>query len=186
MDSWVGGGWCSLWLSWWRICPQCGRPGFDPWVGRFPREGKGYRLQYSGLENSMDSIVHGVTESDTTERLSLSLHGFWERKTTEEECPFHHVIWSTCLFPGNADLDHLAEVVFVRLFHSQVTLSPSLYCYLFWKELTMLTHSKGIGNCTPPPWEPSYLCQLSEIRLHGKFVYCLTCIQSFIYISMDP
>ena len=26
-----------------------------------------------GLKNSMDSIVHGVTESDTTERLSLSL-----------------------------------------------------------------------------------------------------------------
>ena len=20
------------WLSWWRICLQCGRPGFDPWV----------------------------------------------------------------------------------------------------------------------------------------------------------
>ena len=30
-------------------------------------------LQYSGLENSMGCIVHGVTESDTTERLSLSL-----------------------------------------------------------------------------------------------------------------
>ena len=40
---------------------------------RCPGEGKGYPLQYSGLENSIDSIVHGVTESDTTERLSLSL-----------------------------------------------------------------------------------------------------------------
>ena len=28
-----------------------------------PLEGKGYPLQYSGLENSMDCIVHGVTES---------------------------------------------------------------------------------------------------------------------------
>ena len=28
--------------------------------------------QYSGLENSMDSTDHGVAESDTTERLSLS------------------------------------------------------------------------------------------------------------------
>ena len=26
-----------------------------------------YPLQYSGLENSMDCIVHGVTKSDTTE-----------------------------------------------------------------------------------------------------------------------
>jgi len=37
-----------------------------------PGEGKDYPLQYSGLENSMDCIVQGVTESDTTERLSLS------------------------------------------------------------------------------------------------------------------
>jgi len=31
-----------------------------PGLGRFPGEGKGYPLQYSGLENSMDCIVHGV------------------------------------------------------------------------------------------------------------------------------
>ena len=45
-------------------------------VGRedSPGGGKGYPLQYSGLENSMDCIVHGVTELDTTEQLSLSLH----------------------------------------------------------------------------------------------------------------
>ena len=30
-------------------------------LGRYPGEGKGYPLQYSGLENSMDCIVHGVT-----------------------------------------------------------------------------------------------------------------------------
>ena len=28
-------------------------------LGRSPGEGKGYPLQYSGLENSMDCIVHG-------------------------------------------------------------------------------------------------------------------------------
>ena len=28
-----------------------------------PGEGKGYPLQYSGLENSMDCIVHGVAKS---------------------------------------------------------------------------------------------------------------------------
>ena len=32
---------------------------------RYPGEGKGYSLQYSGLENSMDSIVHGVAKSRT-------------------------------------------------------------------------------------------------------------------------
>ena len=30
-----------------------------------PGEGKGYSLQYSGLENSMDCIVHGLAKSQT-------------------------------------------------------------------------------------------------------------------------
>ena len=34
-------------------------------LGRSPGEGNGYPLQYSGLENSMDCIVHGVTKSWT-------------------------------------------------------------------------------------------------------------------------
>ena len=37
-----------------------------PGLGR-PREGKGYPIQYSDLENSMDCIVHGVAESDMTQ-----------------------------------------------------------------------------------------------------------------------
>ena len=39
--------------------------GSIPGLGRSPGEGKGYPLQYSGLENSMDCIVHGVTKSRT-------------------------------------------------------------------------------------------------------------------------
>ena len=34
--------------------------GLIPGLGRSPGEGNGYPLQYSGLENSMDCIVHGV------------------------------------------------------------------------------------------------------------------------------
>ena len=36
-----------------------------PGLGRSSGEGKGYPLQYSGLENSMDCIVHGVTKGQT-------------------------------------------------------------------------------------------------------------------------
>ena len=42
-----------------------------PGLARSLGEGKGYPLQYSGLENWMDYIVHGVAESDMTEQLSL-------------------------------------------------------------------------------------------------------------------
>ena len=34
-----------------------------PGLGRSPGEGNSYPLQYSGLENSRDCIVHGVTKS---------------------------------------------------------------------------------------------------------------------------
>ena len=53
----------------------CLIPGF----GRSPVEGKGYPFQYSGLENSMNCIVHGFVKSQT--RLSnfhchLMVHQF--------------------------------------------------------------------------------------------------------------
>ena len=39
--------------------------GSIPGFRRFPGEGKGYPLQYSGLENSMDCITHGDAKSWT-------------------------------------------------------------------------------------------------------------------------
>ena len=39
--------------------------GSTPGLGSSLGEEKGYPLQYSGLENSMDCIVHGVTKSWT-------------------------------------------------------------------------------------------------------------------------
>ena len=41
---------------------NAGDLGSIPGLGRSPGEGKGYPLQYTGLENSMDCIVHGVTK----------------------------------------------------------------------------------------------------------------------------
>ena len=85
----------SLVVQWPRLhAPNGGWPRFDPWsgnqvlgfpcgsagkestfsegdlgsipgLGRSPGEGKGYQLQYSGLENSMDCIVLGVAKSRT-------------------------------------------------------------------------------------------------------------------------
>ena len=42
-----------------------GDVGSIPWLGRSPGEGKGYPLQYSGLENSTDCSIHGITKSRT-------------------------------------------------------------------------------------------------------------------------
>ena len=48
--------------------------GLIPGLKRSPGEEKGYLLQYSTLESSMDYTVHGVSESDATEQFSPSLH----------------------------------------------------------------------------------------------------------------
>ena len=50
-----------------------GDPDLIPRLVGSPGERKGYPLQYSGLENSMDYIVHGVAKSQMTEWLPLSL-----------------------------------------------------------------------------------------------------------------
>ena len=57
---------------------NAGDLGLIPESGRSPGEGNGYPLQYSSLEKSKDrgawwAIVHGVTKSDKTEQLTLSL-----------------------------------------------------------------------------------------------------------------
>ena len=47
------------------ICCNSGDLGLILGLGRSPGEGKGYPFQCSGLENSMDCIVHGVTKNRT-------------------------------------------------------------------------------------------------------------------------
>ena len=44
---------------------SAGDLGLIPWLGRSPGEEKGYPLQYSGLENSIDCTVHRVAKSQT-------------------------------------------------------------------------------------------------------------------------
>ena len=44
---------------------NAGDLGSIPGLGRSPGEGKGYPLQYSVLENSMDYTLHGVAKSQT-------------------------------------------------------------------------------------------------------------------------
>ena len=59
--------------------------GSIPGLGRSPGEGKGYSLQHSGLENSMDCTVHRVAKSQTQlsdfhSRLYLNVSGRQKRK----------------------------------------------------------------------------------------------------------
>ena len=52
-----------LWLSCKESACNAGDLGSLSGLGRSPGNGNGYPLQYFGLENSMDSIVHGVAKN---------------------------------------------------------------------------------------------------------------------------
>ena len=57
---------------------NAGDPSSIPGLGRSPGEGNRYPLQYSGLQNCMDCIIHGVVKSwmQLSHFHSLSLWGF--------------------------------------------------------------------------------------------------------------
>ena len=62
---------------------NAGDPSSITRLGRSPGEENGYPFQYFCLENSMDrgawqATVHGITESDTNKRLTLSLHFLYQ------------------------------------------------------------------------------------------------------------
>ena len=62
---------------------NAGDMGSIPGLGRSPGECNGYPLQYSGLENSMDCIVHGVAKSWT----GLSDFHFHFPERIDADCP---------------------------------------------------------------------------------------------------
>ena len=68
--------------------------GLIPGLGRSPGEGKGFPLQYSGLENSMDCIVHGVAKS----RTRLSDSHFLIHWTTREVQKCLHIKYGSLLY----------------------------------------------------------------------------------------
>ena len=59
-----------------------------------PGEGKGYLLQYSGLEKSMDCIVHGVAKSQT----QLSDFQFYDMTFQKPYSTYSHAIFSDPLY----------------------------------------------------------------------------------------
>ena len=84
----ISGVWASLVAADKESAHNVGDLGSIPGLGRSPGEGKGYPLQYSGLENSMDCIVHGVAKSKT----GLSeFHFHFLKKILHGVCPLNNL-----------------------------------------------------------------------------------------------
>ena len=76
------GGSLSWWLRQWRICLQCGRPWFSPWVGKIPWRRKRLPIpiflpgEFHGQRKLSGYHPWGHKELDMTEQLTLSLFLF--------------------------------------------------------------------------------------------------------------
>ena len=75
--------------------------GLIPGLGRSPGAGKGYSLQYSGLEKSMDCIVYGISKSQTR----LSDFHFTQKRTYDSMC-LPGLLMPVPLSPWQATADH--------------------------------------------------------------------------------
>ena len=65
---------------------NAGDPGLIPGSGRSPGEGKGYPLQYSGLENSMDLEPSSKSVGVAKSRTRLSSFHFTNRGWSVKSC----------------------------------------------------------------------------------------------------
>ena len=112
-----------------------GDPGSIPGSGRSPGEGKGYPLQYSGLENSMDCMFHGLTKSWA--RLSNFL----------PYIPFDLISWRWG--PSLVLFIHVALGLSLNLVHSRCSVNYWVNGFIHWYSSCLPnqdTYKSQLGN----------------------------------------
>ena len=97
--------------------------GSIPRLGRSSREGQGYTLQYSGLENSMDCIVHGVTKNQTWLTFIFTFHFLIYSSVYMTIPVFQFTTRPPHLLPGNHKFVFSISSCFWRRFWITSTLS---------------------------------------------------------------
>ena len=96
--------------KWWRICLQCSRPRFDPWVGKilWRREWQSTPVFLPGESHGQDpGKLHlwNHRELDTTEQLTTIAMWFWGRSRKEALLwiGFYHkskvILWFDFIIP---------------------------------------------------------------------------------------
>ena len=115
-----------------------------PRLRRSPGEGKGYPLEYSGLENSMDCIVHGVAQSDMTEAT-------WQQQKSDFHFTSLHVSlyilvrWERQLMPWGVagNMPEQQRVYFRRLRKQDKAVRENIGCPV---KLEFLINSKQFSG----------------------------------------
>ena len=138
---------------------NAGDPGLIPGLGRSTGEGIGYPLQYSGLENSIDCIVHRVVKSQTDwTTFTFTFHDVavyhpllqWEKRTKEKKLTTLRASSSTspCSTLEPNDISHSPCE-----FSEKMTLKP-LYPELLLKDYLKLTGTTKSSEPVRKQWPP--------------------------------
>ena len=153
-----------------------------PGLGRSPVEGKSYPLLYSGLENSMDCIVHAVAKSWTRLNDFLTLCGGPMAKTQYSQCRGHSPPdWGTKIPNAATKTQHSQIWLFYKVracsvTQSCLTLQDSMDCSLpsplsmglsreeYWSGLPFST-TGDLPNPEHIGWhfEPTWISQNSNV-----------------------
>ena len=141
-----------------RVCLQCGRPVFDPWIGKIPWRGKWQPTPIFLLENPMDrgacqATVHGVAESTQLSDFTfISFHT-------------HHLRGTRTLLQGRTNVSWL----FLPCFCTPSLISNYLNCPLElkgspggWMKLTLKARKWEGEGSTP------FMPRSTRVLLHFK------------------
>ena len=122
--------------------PFAGNLGSIPRLGRSSGEGKGYPLQYSGLENSMDYSLWSCKESYLTERLSLSLLSNSEAAMNQRKQNTGIWLWTVQELIMSIALHKLYVLGSVYLLESHVKSHDQTKCA--WSEILAILITKDM------------------------------------------
>ena len=142
--------WASLWLSWWRICLQCGRPGFDPWIGKIP-----WKRERLPTPVFWHREFHRVAKSQTW----LSAFHFpalwvripqkrWSRPHSQQES-LKCSTWMQSQKQRN-DLGSFPRQTIQD--HSNPSLCPNQWC---WRSWTVLLRPTRPSRTNTSKWQPT-------------------------------
>ena len=149
------------------VC-NAGELGSIPGLGRSPGEGNGYSLQYSGLKNSVDSIVHTVAKSWTwlsnftftsfsCNHTDMKLRELPESSSSSQGISLKGWVVSvgndvgsdsryrtTCLFRASGPLLYLFKSIRLEVWHFQFPLTQIIVSLLPFKQSSCFSDSLRI------------------------------------------
>ena len=156
--------------------------GLVPGLGRFPGEGNGNSLQYSGLKNSIDrgacqATIHGVTKSRTRLSNFYSLTHYWA-SLVAQRCRF----WMACRRHRRCGFHAwVRKIPWRRAWrstpvflsgesHGQMRLVGSQRVRHAWSDWTQAQPS-GIANCNNLHHANMGECFLPSILMHYEYLF---------------